>query len=90
MRRTPAAGFVIGFLAGDGPTLSDALDVAERSGRRQIVVQPHLLFQGRLTRQVRDEVRRRAGRRPDLVWRLAEHLGPADEVISTLVGNYAG
>jgi sirohydrochlorin ferrochelatase len=88
--RTPVAGVTVGFLAGPGPDLNDALDAAEQSGLRRIVVQPHLLYQGRLVRQVRQAVETRAMRRPDLAWFLAEHLGPANEVIYTLMGNYAG
>lgn len=89
MQMTPAAGVTIGYLAGDGPTLAEALDAAERSGLPRIVVQPHLLFQGRLVAEVRRQAVERASRRPDLEWLLADHLGPADEVIVTLLENYA-
>jgi sirohydrochlorin cobaltochelatase len=90
MQLTPAADVTIGFMAGNGPTLAEALDAAERSGIRRIVVQPHLLFQGRLVREVGRQTLERAVRRPDLEWFMADHLGPADEVISILVENYAG
>jgi len=90
MRSTPAAGLGVGFMAGDGPTLAETLDTAEQSGLRRIVVQPHLLFQGRLVGEVRRQTADRAQRRPDLEWHLAEHLGAAEEVISTLVENYGG
>lgn len=86
---TPVGHCVTGFLAGPGPTLQESLDAAMASGASTIVVQPHLLFQGRLVREVRRVVEQRAAARPDLVWRLAEHLGPADEIVNVLLENYA-
>lgn len=88
-----ASGSSLGFLAGNGlPTLADALDVAEGACApgQTVVVQPHLLFRGRLVDQVREEICRRVAGQRQLVWKLADHLGPDPAVIATLVENYWG
>ncbi len=46
-----------GFFAGGEPTVDQLLENALRSDCDTLVVQPHLLFEGELVRQLRDKVR---------------------------------
>ncbi len=45
-----------GFFAGGAPTVDQLLAEAQQSGCTQIVVQPHLLFEGELVLQLRRKV----------------------------------
>ena len=74
LRRYPAAWSTIGFFAGDDRTLETALDQATGQAESDtVIVQPHLLFEGALSEQLRQAVdsRRRSGKR----WLIAPPLG---------------
>ncbi len=63
------------------PSLERGLEIAARLPFRRVVVQPHLLFAGRLLDRVRDAVDRRRTASPEKEWMVAEHLGPAPSLV---------
>ena len=74
LRRFPAAWSTIGFFAGDDRTVERALDqAADQTASDTVIVQPHLLFEGLLSQQLRQAVdsRRGSGKR----WLVASPLG---------------
>jgi len=79
------------FLARQRPSLGEALrEVASESFDR-VVVQPHLLFSGRLLARVREEVaefRRPVGDNTE--WLLAEHLGACLELAEMIAESAFG
>jgi sirohydrochlorin cobaltochelatase len=86
--RTPVGMLTVGFVAVQQPTLADALQQALASRCRRVVVQPHLLFQGELT----DEVRRlaataAAGRDKELI--VTPHLAPGWPLARALIARAA-
>ena len=90
---TPDVEITTCFYAMAEPSLETVLnDLADRLPTNlptdrchRIVVQPHLLFQGRLVDAIADRVNATAKRRGDIDWVITEHLGPdpllADAVI---------
>jgi sirohydrochlorin cobaltochelatase len=85
---TPVARVETCYLAMGKPSLSEMLALAPAMAPKRIVVQPHLLFPGRLSDTIREavEVARRGC--PGKEWLLAQPLGPdrllADAVLSLL------
>jgi sirohydrochlorin cobaltochelatase len=77
----PAEEVRTAFLAMAQPRLSEVLaDVARRNPRR-VVVQAHLLFEGRLMERVRQHVARAAGEHPGIDWVVTGPLG-TDELLT--------
>ena len=76
------------FMHGGKPLLADALREVERLGCSRVVVQPHLLFQGRVLEQVHRLVHQAAGRHPGVELLLARHLGP-DPLLARLLAAQA-
>lgn len=74
--RTPVAWTEICYLAMARPSLAEGLERAAARPASPIVIQPHLLFSGVLTEQVRRDVSDWAHRASHRRWRLAEPLGP--------------
>lgn len=74
----------VGFLAMARPSLVEALAAIPREGIRRIVIQPHLLFDGLLLRELRCAVEQFARERPDQECILTERLG-----VSPLVADAA-
>jgi sirohydrochlorin cobaltochelatase len=71
----------VGFYAMAEPKLPEVLDrVAASPAVRSIVVQPHLLFQGRLFDAIRRQVDEAASRHPDVSFATGDYLGPTEEV----------
>jgi len=64
------------FAAMQRPSLSEALPQVSMLDVRRIVVQPHLLFSGYLTRMIQTTVSATAGHRPGIEWIVTEPLGP--------------
>jgi sirohydrochlorin ferrochelatase len=79
------------FLARQRPSLGEALrEVASESFDR-VVVQPHLLFSGRLLARVREEVAElRRSERDNTEWLLAEHLGSCLELAEMIAESAFG
>ncbi|HID76397.1 MAG TPA: hypothetical protein EYP56_10420, partial [Planctomycetaceae bacterium] len=58
------------------PSLAEAATQLARGPYHRIVIQPHLLFAGRLVERVRQEADRMRRLRPELEWAVAQPLGP--------------
>jgi sirohydrochlorin cobaltochelatase len=80
----PVAWSSVGFFAGDAVSVTDAL---EQAGTQQcsntIIVQPHLLFEGDLSQQLRAIVGQYQTRYPMKVWHVAQPLGGDDRLSQT-------
>lgn len=75
----------IGYMAMSTPPLEEALEEAGRQSHQQIVVQPHLLFEGVLLERLRKQVAACRETFPSTQWHLAERLGPHALVAETIV-----
>jgi sirohydrochlorin cobaltochelatase len=79
------------FAAVAKPSLEEMLPVVAAAGFQRIVVQPHLLFRGRLLRDVREAVERFQTREtasegpPRMEWIVAGPLGPEAELAEAVV-----
>jgi sirohydrochlorin cobaltochelatase len=79
------------FAAVAKPSLDEMLPFVAAAGFRRIVVQPHLLFQGRLIGDVREAVRQFAthetasAKQGSIEWIVAEPLGPEPELAEAVV-----
>ncbi len=84
---TPVGRHVVCFLAAASPTLEDAIADAQAGSYKHIIVQPHLLFHGRLAQEVRARVEQLNVQRgqSEPQWHYAEHLGPEPQLIDALV-----
>jgi sirohydrochlorin cobaltochelatase len=78
------AEHLVGFLAVARPNLAEALAQGAADAPRQIVVQPHLLFEGLLSSEVREAVAWAGGRWPSIDWRCADPLGPQPGLVRAL------
>lgn len=71
----------VGFYAMADPRLPETLDrIARRPGIRSVIVQPHLLFQGRLYDAIVQQVEQASGRHPDVRFVVGDYLGPTIQV----------
>jgi sirohydrochlorin cobaltochelatase len=92
---TPVGALETCFVAKQRPTLPEAIDAARSSNFRRIIVQPHLLFTGQLTGDIRREAERVSGKLPDGLpaaiscagkqWIVPAPLGPEPELIDAIV-----
>ncbi|MEM6366166.1 MAG: sirohydrochlorin chelatase, partial [Planctomycetota bacterium] len=88
-RRCRMRNHYTGFYAMAEPKLPDVLDQAaqqsaNRPGASRVLVQPHLLFQGRLYDAIRSQVDQAAERHPDVEFAVGDYLGPVEEVAEAL------
>lgn len=84
-RRVGIAANDVAFYAMAQPRVPETLDrIAGRPGIRTIVVQPHLLFQGRLFDAIVQQVDDAARRHPSLRFVVGEYLGVTEEVAAAL------
>ncbi|MCC9600493.1 sirohydrochlorin chelatase [Stieleria sp. JC731] len=75
----------VGFYAMAEPRLPSVLDrVASNPAIRRVVVQPHLLFQGRLYDAIANLVDEARSRHPDVEFVLGSYLGPCNEVADAI------
>lgn len=81
---TPVALAQPAFVAMAQPGLIEGLSQAVVSGKKRIVVQPHLLFDGLVRAEIEETVRDFERRWPDRQWLVSRHLGPDDLVIEAL------
>ncbi len=82
----PCEGPVItAFVAAARPSLEEGIAAAMAAGRRRVIVQPHLLFRGRVEDQVARSVA--AAREADrqIAWAVAARLGPDAAVARGLI-----
>jgi sirohydrochlorin ferrochelatase len=84
-RRSSVSHFGRSFVAAARPMLEEGLEAAAGSGRRRIVVQPHLLFRGAVLDEVHSAVERWRTARPGIEWILTSHLGPEEEVVNAVL-----
>ena len=74
-----------GFYAMAEPRLPEVLDrAAVQPGVKRVLVQPHLLFQGRLFDAVKNQVNDAAKRHPAIAFAMGDYLGPVPEVAEAL------
>jgi sirohydrochlorin cobaltochelatase len=87
--RVSVARVHVGFMAMARPSLADALTLAAADPDcRQVIVQPHLLFHGELLEQLKQRMANVAARDMQRDWVVAEHLGPAHEIVDAVVDHY--
>lgn len=70
------------------PSLPEILRQYHASGSRRIVVMPHFLFTGRLDQWVHEQVAEFRAGHPDIVIRVAEVIGPCDELAEVVAQRY--
>jgi sirohydrochlorin cobaltochelatase len=70
------------------PTLAEILRQYHVSGSRRIVVMPHVLFTGRLDEWVHQQVAEFRAGHPDAVIRIADVIGPCDELAQVVAQRY--
>jgi len=75
----------VAFYAMAQPSLEATLEELRAKSFRRIVVQPHLLFNGRILDQIAALVKETKRRTPNQEWVLCEHLGPAPWLVDALV-----
>ncbi len=70
------------------PSLPEILRQYHASGSRRIVVMPHFLFTGRLDQWVHQQVEVFRAAHPDAVIRIADVIGPCDELAEVVAQRY--
>ena len=85
---TPVASAVTAFMAVAEPAVATELEAISRSSYGCVVVQPHLLFHGKLTSDLRAMVHSKQAERPAKRWLVADHLGPCELVAEAAVSRF--
>lgn len=85
---TPVASATTAFMAVAEPAVATVLEAIGRSSSLCAVVQPHLLFHGKLTSDLQAIVQRRRAECPEKEWFLADHLGPCKLVAEAAVSRF--
>lgn len=89
-RRSFVAEVITTFYAMTEPRLPDTLKAVAVSGRFDtVVVQPHLLFEGRLHQAILNQTNEAADRHPSLQWLTSGYLGP-DPLLADAIVNRTG
>ncbi len=83
---TPVAEMLSGFVFAQMPNVEQSLQQLAASSCRIIVVQPHLLFEGELVEQLREQVAEYAQRNPHQRWLVTQTLGTDIALAETLAG----
>ena len=84
----PARQTVCGFIAMASPSMEDALRDVGNKAAAPVVVQPHLLFHGELTRHMNELVDDSQRIYPDRIWTAAAHLGPHPLLADALIDRF--
>ena len=74
--RTGSSRSEVCFMAMAEPRFETTLKELAKSGTQHVVVQPHLLFEGRLLDRLRTTVESLQREFPTSAWQLTRHLGP--------------
>ncbi len=82
---TPVKWQTTAFVFGQSPTVEEALDELERFSGELAVVQPHLLFEGQLMQDLREQVATRRSRNPEKKWLMTDSLGVDRSLAEALV-----
>ena len=78
------------FYAMTEPRLPDTLELVAASGRYDtVIVQPHLLFEGRLNQAILNQTMEAANRHQSLQWLTSGYLGP-DPLLAEAIANRTG
>ena len=85
---TPVASATIGFMAVAEPSVADRLEALARSSYSCVVVQPHLLFHGKLTSDLQAMVQSKQAESRAKRWLVADHLGPCKLVAQAAVSRF--
>lgn len=85
-RITPVAELVTGFVFAQVPTVEQCLQHMAASTCSIIVIQPHLLFEGELVEQLRQQVAEYAQQNPQQRWVVTQTLGTDIALADTLAG----
>ncbi len=86
IEKHPVAWSTTGFIHAQRPNVDEALDGLAATGLPCLVVQPHLLFEGKLMDDLRNEIEYRQRFTTTQIWLLVEPLGP-DPIIANLLKN---
>ncbi len=81
----PAVSFRTAFLAVAEPRLADAVAELQRLPFEEVIVQPHLLFDGALLKSLQQRIREVDGQQSSQRWLMTPHLGPAAEVAQSVI-----
>jgi len=84
-RLTPDAEIRSCFLARATPSLDDELAYWAEKKTDRVIIQPHLLFSGRLTEKLTRLVDTMKERHPRTEWILARHLGPSCQLALAVI-----
>ncbi|MBX3421441.1 MAG: sirohydrochlorin chelatase [Pirellulaceae bacterium] len=85
---TPVEQASVAYIFGQTPTVEQELDRLLSSDASRIVVQPHLLFSGRLLDELRHQVQECGSRNPRQAWVITDTLG-GDWRLAELLGSLA-
>jgi len=89
-RRSSVADVVTTFYAMTEPRLPDTLEAVATSGHFDtVLVQPHLLFEGKLNQAILDQTQEVADRYPSLQWLTSGYLGP-DPLLADAIAKRTG
>jgi sirohydrochlorin cobaltochelatase len=77
------------FAALARPSLAEAIDAFAECGAAQIVVQPHLLFEGEVSQAINRQVAQAKEAYPHIKWLIARHLGPHPLLIEAILAELA-
>lgn len=83
---TPVAELVTGFVFAQYPNVEQCLQHMAASTCNTVVIQPHLLFEGELVEQLRQQVAEYAQRYPKQRWVVSQTLGTDIALADTLAG----
>ncbi|MEZ6068749.1 MAG: sirohydrochlorin chelatase [Pirellulales bacterium] len=86
---TSAAEIRTCYLAAAHPRFEQAVEEAGLARQHRVVVQPHLLFQGRLMQQLEVDVAAAQSRDRSRKWLLCRHLGPDELIVDAVLARLA-
>jgi sirohydrochlorin ferrochelatase len=82
---TPVRSTEMCFVSLAEPALDERLKTLEYRGIRRVVVQPHVLFAGRMLSRVQERVAAVAAGQPQIEWIVTRHLGASKLLTRTIV-----
>jgi sirohydrochlorin ferrochelatase len=89
-KMTPEVDLRVCYLAAARPSFEEAITTAGGGPERRVVVQPHLLFHGRLMDRLKEQVAQCQAKDPAREWVLCRHLGPSERIIDGILERLAG
>jgi sirohydrochlorin cobaltochelatase len=86
----PSGWLELGFTAMTRPTLDEALSICGQLPFANVIVQPHLLFQGQLVDRIGQAVAEMRARFAEKCWLTTDYLGPHPLLVEAAVARLAG